>query len=515
MHLSTVLSLAATASLAVAPASARLDRRSASHRDVAHALLDKREPFRVLVKDGQAPSTGSLAAFNDGIIALKKRDGEEEVLENLGQMVQEVAVAWKLALPEDDAKPIALAATTPSEDAQKKAQEEQAAKEAAAAEEAKKKAEAEAAAKEKAAAAKAKAKAVAAKKAAKEAAEEAAKKAAARKAKLAAKKAAAKKAAEEKAAAEKAAAEKAAAQKAAAQKAAAEKAAAEKAAAEKAAAVKAAAKKAAAEKAAAKKAAEEKEAKEAAAAKKAAAKKVADTSSSSNTKLAVFNPGNTKTLLGYRADNCGPSGATADAPNGALDWLNCGLSKSDPSSPWTPPNGVTLDRITTVTLEHALATNSVWEPCKAFVPLFEKIGEELNVPPIFLASFALQESTCNKDTIGGGGELGLMQITKDKCGGLSQAACMAPEYNIRTAAKYFRGELDTYGGQVLPALGSYNGWSANSMSYRSATAAATSSCCTCQNNLDYLYQFLNGWVTGKTGYELGTYKNLNVCKNNW
>ena len=45
------------------------------------------------------------------------------------------------------------------------------------------------------------------------------------------------------------------------------------------------------------------------------------------------------------------------------------------------------------------------------------------VPPIFLSAFAMQESSCNPATIGGAGELGLMQITKDKCGGAPGGNC--------------------------------------------------------------------------------------------
>jgi hypothetical protein len=33
-----------------------------------------------------------------------------------------------------------------------------------------------------------------------------------------------------------------------------------------------------------------------------------------------------------------------------------------------------------------------------------------------LASFALQESSCNPTAVGGAGEQGLMQLTSDKCG---------------------------------------------------------------------------------------------------
>ena len=48
------------------------------------------------------------------------------------------------------------------------------------------------------------------------------------------------------------------------------------------------------------------------------------------------------------------------------------------------------------------------------------------VPPIVIASFALQESSCNPDTVGGAGEQGLMQLTKDKCGGAPGGNCKEP-----------------------------------------------------------------------------------------
>ena len=40
-----------------------------------------------------------------------------------------------------------------------------------------------------------------------------------------------------------------------------------------------------------------------------------------------------------------------------------------------------------------------------------------------LASFAMQESSCNPSAVGGAGEQGLMQITKDKCKGAPNGNC--------------------------------------------------------------------------------------------
>ncbi|GAA5872556.1 hypothetical protein JCM3774_006850 [Rhodotorula dairenensis] len=228
----------------------------------------------------------------------------------------------------------------------------------------------------------------------------------------------------------------------------------------------------------------------------------------------VFDGGaKNKGLVGFTTENCGPSGATEQEPNGSEAFLACGISKSHPSSPWQVPKGVTLDNIKTVSLEYALATNPVWEPCKPFVPLFEKYGAQTGLPPILLAAFAMQESTCNPHVLGdSGGAFGLMQITEDKCGGRDKDGCSEPDYNVRTGAEYFKKELDNAGGSFLEALARYNGWQPYSMTYSSATAAAYSDCCECQNNLDYLYQMTNGWMMGKTGSEFGHFQNLAVCR---
>lgn len=50
-----------------------------------------------------------------------------------------------------------------------------------------------------------------------------------------------------------------------------------------------------------------------------------------------------------------------------------------------------------------------------------------------LASFAMQESSCNPNTVGGAGEQGLMQLTKDKCGAAPGGNCKDP---VRTAVDF-------------------------------------------------------------------------------
>lgn len=72
--------------------------------------------------------------------------------------------------------------------------------------------------------------------------------------------------------------------------------------------------------------------------------------------------------------------------------------------------------------------NNIFKLCAAYVPIFEKYGDLYEIPPIMMAAFAMQESTCNAAAVGQGGEQGLMQISKEKCGGVSDCkdpVCMA------------------------------------------------------------------------------------------
>ncbi|KAG6819736.1 hypothetical protein H0H93_009127 [Arthromyces matolae] len=156
---------------------------------------------------------------------------------------------------------------------------------------------------------------------------------------------------------------------------------------------------------------------------------------------------------------CGNSGATqktqkTSGPNGSIDWLNCGLDGSG----WNPPH-VNVSGLVYVDLQTALDSgDSPFKQCKSFISYFYKYGNEYNVPPIMLASFAMQESSCRADLTGGAGEQGLMQITKDKCGGAPNGNCKDPDFNIKTATAYFAGQLKANGGNVILTVGAYNGW---------------------------------------------------------
>jgi hypothetical protein len=102
--------------------------------------------------------------------------------------------------------------------------------------------------------------------------------------------------------------------------------------------------------------------------------------------------------------------------------MNCGFEDAG----WNPPY-VRVQNLITVPLGVALKDpNSPFKACSAYIALFEKYGGIYGIPPIMLASFAMQESSCQPWTVGGAGEQGLMQITKDKCGGAPGGNCQDP-----------------------------------------------------------------------------------------
>ncbi|KAF8606232.1 lysozyme-like protein [Ceratobasidium sp. AG-I] len=218
-------------------------------------------------------------------------------------------------------------------------------------------------------------------------------------------------------------------------------------------------------------------------------------------------------VINVKTSGCGDIGATektskTTGPNGSQDWLNCGLNNGG----WNPPHIEVKDLIVKDLGAVMSSGNNIFKPCAPYTDIIYDAAGQYNIPAIMIASIMMQESTCNKDTVGGGGEQGLMQITKDKCGGAPGGNCKDPSYNIHTGAKYLADQINNCGGNVLEAVGTYNGWS-KGLTYGKATAAAKTSCCRCQNNLDYPHQFFNGWMQNIDAYstDLGVYKNLNVC----
>ena len=204
-------------------------------------------------------------------------------------------------------------------------------------------------------------------------------------------------------------------------------------------------------------------------------------------------------VLDFTDATCGPSNATPDSPNGAEGWLNCGLDGSG----WTPP-AVQINQL----IASELNADGIFSPCAPYIDKFNQYGNEFGVPAIMLASFAMQESTCNPSVVGGNGEAGLMQIAPPNCEAGND--CWNVDYNIRRGAQLFSQMIDANGGNVLAAIGSYNGWQTG-MTVGDGTAAASQGNCFAQNNLDYLHQFCNGWMQNKNAYTMGSYFNLAAC----
>lgn len=164
---------------------------------------------------------------------------------------------------------------------------------------------------------------------------------------------------------------------------------------------------------------------------KSKTKSVSKSKSKASTKKVVIGR---KGLLGYTDKQAGPSGATAkttkrSGPNGSQAWLNNGISKSRRAGKWVrysnaasltkltsdsqSPPALKLSQLKTVSLSDALkSSSSPYHACKRFLPLFNASAKKHNLPPILLAALAMQESSCNADTRGGGGEHGLMQLVR-------------------------------------------------------------------------------------------------------
>jgi len=125
----------------------------------------------------------------------------------------------------------------------------------------------------------------------------------------------------------------------------------------------------------------------------------------------------------------------------------------------------------------------------------------------------MQESGCDASLQGANGEQGMMQLTPDKCAGAPGGDCKNADFNVQQATAYFASLLRENLNDLLLSIGQYNGWF-KGMTYFNATDAYTvNHDCNAQNNLDYLFQYLNGWLLNVNAYakNLGEYHNLSPC----
>jgi hypothetical protein len=188
-------------------------------------------------------------------------------------------------------------------------------------------------------------------------------------------------------------------------------------------------------------------------------------------------------------------------PNGDENWLNCGV---DGDGGWVPPP-VTLDNLIYKDLETVLQQDgNPFSQCSPYLSMFQQMSNETGVPTIFLASISLQESGCRPNVTGGAGEIGMMQITSDKCP-TDGSDCYDPMTNIQIGSQYFKTVLDSNNGNLAATMGEYNGW------YPGLTTTLANNYATCaqHNNLDYLQNVFNGFLQGvdPDSLNMGIYHN--------
>jgi len=201
-------------------------------------------------------------------------------------------------------------------------------------------------------------------------------------------------------------------------------------------------------------------------------------------------------LLDVTDDVCGPCDSSDNEPNGAEAWLDCGVTSN---TGWTPPV-VTIDQLIVAELDNS----SVFSGCTDYIDMMKQVGQEYKIPAIFLASFAMQESSCNPGATGPNGEQGLMQVTPANCP--SNEDCYDPMTNLRVGTNLLQSYIQSSGGNIIQAIGQQNGWSPG----MTLQDVENSPVCTQRQNLDYLTQMLNSWMQNKAAGP-GTYSYLMDC----
>ncbi|KAG8757194.1 hypothetical protein FRC14_002286 [Serendipita sp. 396] len=215
-------------------------------------------------------------------------------------------------------------------------------------------------------------------------------------------------------------------------------------------------------------------------------------------------PSSSGSVISASGSPCGDPGATPDpsatgGPNGSENWLDCGVDGDG----WVPPP-LTLSNIIYKDLAEVLKNDgNPFAACADYLPIFEEMSDETGVPTILLASIALQESGCNPSVTGGAGEIGMMQITSEKCP--ETGDCYDAKTNISIGARYFKLMIDQHEGNVAAAMGAYNGW-VTGLTIASANNYAI---CAQHNNLDYLQFVFNGYLQGISPdtLQMGIYHN--------
>lgn len=211
------------------------------------------------------------------------------------------------------------------------------------------------------------------------------------------------------------------------------------------------------------------------------------TSSSSAAPSATQAPPSNSGLL-YADGPCGANQPSADHPNGAPWWLNCGL---DSSGGWNPPSIKAKDLIS---ITDPSTHPEVFGGCLEYQSIFADAAASYNMPTALLMSIGMQESGCKRSAVGARGEQGIMQVAGNACDNPS-GDCQEPWYNIHKGASIL---VDKMGGNpdgnIVSALGQYNGWMPGMYAANGAQYGPQG------QKVSYLDDMLNKWLQGKSSY---------------
>ncbi|KAB8360678.1 hypothetical protein FH972_024415 [Carpinus fangiana] len=206
----------------------------------------------------------------------------------------------------------------------------------------------------------------------------------------------------------------------------------------------------------------------------------------------------------------GAVGATPDVeqgsgPNGSEEWLNTGVDGDG----WAPPF-LSQDDVVTISLDDFYANAGT--ACQQYDGNFQSAASSVGVRAEFLAFIAMQESSC--DAGEGGPTPGLLQVA---CENYPDGSCdnKSVQDNVNAGAQVLKNGLDNAGGNIIQALGEYNGWFTGlTQGYPCSSEGQSNGS---PQNLDYLQQVLNGWFQGELVYDhvqdFGTYQCSGSCDN--
>ncbi|KAG8407785.1 hypothetical protein J3459_018354 [Metarhizium acridum] len=203
-------------------------------------------------------------------------------------------------------------------------------------------------------------------------------------------------------------------------------------------------------------------------------------------------------------------GPNACGPNGSQEWLNRGVRGNG----WNPPF-LDVRNITHVPLKAFY--KGIGADCEKYDRFFKISGMKYDINPAILAFIAWQESFCKADATGPAP--GLFQCDPSNCQN-GKKNCQYPIMeNSDCGAHVLRVALNRAEGNIIYALGLYNGWftAGDRTGLNGGKGLTENYPCSEEGkvyrvplDLNYLHNMLNGWFQGydmrsEDTYTGGTY----------